>query len=751
MAAVLSIYLLGLALCLLTGIAVGGLLEPEGRWLGPQTLPFGLCGLMALLYPVGAVLPGSRAAPLVLALVLGLGVAAVWRLRRRQEGAGTTAVALRRALRPTGHGIVALCTSALAGALLLVPTMRQGFATTIAASNNDGWGYASLVVWMKDHSMLGSVTPDIARPLTLVPWSTLDNHFGFGFEHFATLLATILGRDGYEVVNSAAAVAMAAAVSGWAMLAAELDGRLGRLENAMLMFATASPLVALPFAENYTTQFVSICLWPAALAAFLRFSRRPALGTLILAGITTGGIAGVYPVLTPWLVLPLVAIAVLAPAQDEWRGTRLRGMAGTRVPERALRAVALLACLAVALLVLTPIQIDRTLTNLTRLSTVSAGGLNAFFSSGGYGALFAGATSSFSLFPMTPLGWSTYGGLAVAAAAYALALVPWRRPDGARGVLLAVTGGALLTTAVVFLRYRLLDELPYQVYKGMISGGAVCAGLILIGLLAAGSPASRVVRLMGAGALIAIWIPVTGQVLEASATGGTGFRAADVQMGRALKALPPSSVVLAEGAAPDARSFQFRMMAAYFGTRIPGVTTIGLGSTGSYLTPGGLPDWRPGIPWTDVLTTGPQPIANGRHVTWANAYYTLAAAPPQDVTTYGNGWYPPESDGTVVFAWTSSGAGLVLSNRAASPQEVRLEMTVESYSRKRLFSVRTTRGVARTRLAPDVLTPVDVDLTLPPRSTTPVTLDARPGATTAPPGDGRRLSIRVQGLRVTTR
>ena len=51
-----------------------------------------------------------------------------------------------------------------------------------------------------------------------------------------------------------------------------------------------------------------------------------------------------------------------------------------------------------------------------------------------------------------------------------------------------------------------------------------------------------------------------------------GYRAsgeADVQMGRALDALPPGSTVLAEGAAPDAGSFQFRMMAAYFADAPP--------------------------------------------------------------------------------------------------------------------------------------------------------------------------------------
>ncbi len=330
MAAVLSIYLLGLALCLLAGVAVGGLLEPEGRWLGPQTLPFGLCGLMALLYPLGAVWPGYVIAPVALFIVVVVAVASVWRLRGRTRGT-PLAAALRDALRPTRGALLTLAVAVIAGWLALIPTIKQGFPTTIAVTNNDGWGYASLVEWIKDHSMFGSVQPDISRPLTLPPWSTLDNHFGFGFEHFAAILANLLGRDGFEVVN-AAAVALAAGVGGWVMLADELNPRLGILETSVVMVAVATPIVALPFAENYTTQFVSVCLWPAALAAFLRFTRRPGIGRLIPAALTTGGLAGVYPALSPWLALPLVGLAVLAPAQPAWR---VPAFAALPVPECA--------------------------------------------------------------------------------------------------------------------------------------------------------------------------------------------------------------------------------------------------------------------------------------------------------------------------------------------------------------------------------------------------------------------------------
>lgn len=750
MLGILSIYVLGLLICLVAGTAVCGLLEPDGRWLGAQTLPIGLAALMAVIYPLGAVLPGARVAPVALVMVtLATGVA-VW-LRRKRRGSGGTAATLRRAPAPGVNGLIALGGAVLAGLLILVPTMRQGFPTTIGATNNDGWGYAVLVEWMKDHSMFGSITPSVAEPLTLAPSATLDLHFGIGFEHFATLLATVLGRDGFEVVNAAAAVALAAAVGGWAMLAAELDAGLGRLESAMVVLAVASPVVVLPFAENYTTQFVGICLWPAALATFLRFSRRPTAGRLVMAGLGTGAVVGVYPALVPWLVLPVVVVAALAPRPSEWGSTRLARLAGPGHRAQALRALALPACLAAAVVVLSPIQVERAVRNLLQLDSLMVGAVTTFFSLDAYAAFAVGATSAFSLLGATPLSWPMITGLIVAVAAYAVALLPWERPGPARALFLAVGASVLLTTAVVFVRYRVLDELSYQVYKGLISGGAVLSGLVVVGLVVGGSARSRALRLVVAAVLLATWVPVTAQVLQTSADGPTGFRAADVQMGRALRALPTGSVVLAEGAAPDARSFQFRMMAGYFGTRRSGITTIGLGSTASYLALGGGPEWRPDRPWEYVLTTGPQPVASDRGRVWGNAYYSLAAAPSLDLTTYGAGWYPPEMDGSRVFAWTSAASELVLSNRAPTSQEVSLEMAVASHTRTRTLSVTTAGGVVRRRLAADAITPVRVDLTLPARSATPVRLDARPAATIAAGGDGRALLIRVQGLRILPR
>ena len=748
MLAVLSILVTGLVLCLLAGIAVNGLTDPAGRWLGASTIPLGLCALIAVLYLTGAALSGEDGALLVVAIVLLALGGAIWRRRRSADGGP---LALGGALRPGRRGTVALGGSLLAGVAALIPTMHLGFPTTIAVSNNDGWGYATLVDWIMAHPAPRTLAPDVAQPLTLVPWSTFSNHFGIGFEHFASLLGSLLGREGFEVVNAAAAVAAAAAVGGWIMLAEDVDPRLDLPSTGLVVLAVAMPALALPFGENYTTQFVSLCLWPVAVSAFLRFTRRPGVATLVVAALAVGAVVGVYPAVLPWLVLPVVALAALAPAQPAWQGTRLSALGGAGQRARALRAAALIAALLVALMIVVPIAMWRSTQNLLFLDSVVAGGLTQFFTAGGYAAYAVGATSAFSLFSLAPLAWSTVAALVLMLAAYAVGLTPWRRPRGEGWVLPATTAGVVVTTAAVVVRYGFMDELPYQVYKGLTSGAAILGGLVVVGLVARTAIRGRTTRLLAIGLVAAIWLPVTGSVLEAQAGGGTGFRAADVQMGRALQDLPEGSVVLVEGAAPDDRSFQMRMMAAYFGTGEAGLTTIGLGSTGSYLTPGGGDEWRPGQPWTHVLRTRDQPVATQRAPVWANPVYSLTVAPELDLTPFGPGWYPSEDDAGTTFAWTAQASQLVLSNRADAPRRVRLELEALSYGRARTLTITAPRGEARQRLAGDVMTPVAVNLVLPARSAVPVTLDASPGATTAPPGDGRSLLVRFQGMRLTPR
>jgi hypothetical protein len=752
MLAVFGIYGLGALLCLGAGAAVRGLLWPRDPWIGADTVPLGLAALIAILYPLGLALPGTTAGPVVVAMVV-LGLAGALARRVRSEPRERVTEGARAALAPSTSAAIVVGGGLVLGALLLVATARQGFPTTIAVTNNDGWGYAGMAQWLTDHPFPRDVRPDIAHPMTLVPWNYSSHDFAVGFEHFAAMLAALLGRDGFEVVNAAAAVGLAAAVGGWAALASGLRSRLGPRDAALVLAAGATPVAALPFTENYVSQFVSICLWPFAVGAFVAFVRFPGWRRLVVAATASAAVVGVYPSLTPWLVLPLIVVAALAPPRPEWTGSRLARLAGVGPSARVLRGAALAAALVLAVAVVAPIQVARAVQNVMFLDALPVNAITGFFPADSYAALFLGSENAFSLFAGVPASWSVLAGLGLVAVAYLVALAPSGRPRDESTWILGVGLAVVLTTAVVLVRYRFVEELPYQVYKALISGGAVLAGVAVIGLLPRGGPASRGVRLVALGLLVAIWIPVTGRSLQASADGAPGFRSADVEMGRALARLPAGSTVLAAGAAPDERSFQFRMMAAYFGDHAPDRTVIGVGSTGTYLTPGALPEWRPARPWTHVLSTRPEPLAGdgGRERIWANSVYALDAAPALDLTTYGTGWYPTEDSERPVFAWTSARADVVVANRGTSPRAARLTMVVSSYGRPRALTLSAAERDLHVSLPAEAPTPVGIDLDLPAASTVLVTLDARPGAAPAPSGDPRTLMVRVQELRVTGR
>jgi hypothetical protein len=282
-----------------------------------------------------------------------------------------------------------------------------------------------------------------------------------------------------------------------------------------------------------------------------------------------------------------------------------------------------------------------------------------------------------------------------------------------------------------------------------MAGGALLAGVAVIGLLPGRGSPGRALRLVALGCLAAIWIPITSQNLEASVERGTGFREADVQMGRELEGLPSGSVVLVEGTGADANSFQYRMMAAYFGDRSPELTAVGLGTTATYLTPGGLPEWRPGLAWDYVLQQRVEPVTTDRELLWANRYYALSRAPVLDVTTFGPGWFPPVADGDVATAQTTGEAELVVSNRGGEPLRARLSMEVVSQGRPRLVTLTTPEGGSARRLPADAPARVSVELTIPADATAPVQLAAQPAAGSPRPGDGQPVALQVGEIDVS--
>jgi hypothetical protein len=741
----LGIYFLGIALCVLAGVVVRGLLYPSGRWFGFETVPLGFCTVIALLYPLGAGLPSTQAAPIALGLLLAGGAIAALRLARLTGKPVTRS--LGGALRPhRSEGMVVGC-GAIGGLVLLIPTLSQGFPTTITTDNYDGWAYATLVDWLKDHPFPRDVANlGVDQPLTLVPSTTIERSFAFGFEHFAALLAALTGRDGFEVVNAAAAVSLCAAVGGWAVLAAQLRSRLQPLEVGLIALTATTPLLALPFANNFTTQFVSICLWPFAVGAFLRFARGQTWQRLLIAAIAAAGVIGVYPAMVPWLVLPFLVIAVLGSREPE-RAFLSGLLRGLERRSRFLRAALIVVVLVLAVAVIAPIQVMRVIPNLQTVDATPVGGIySEFFSGFDYASLFFGASNATTLFERENLGWSVTIAVIVIMAIYLLAFVP-HRGSGKRSmlvVLLAVT--VVATTATAAVRYRLFDEQPYQIYKALILGGGILAGLAVVALTVSRAR-SLALPLVGIACVAAVWIFVSSQTLRASADSSLGFRAADVEMGRALQTLPAGSTVLAEGAAPD--DSQFRMMAAYFDGHAEKVRTVGLGNTSSFLTVGGLPAWRPAEPWTHVLSVRRQPLLTNRIPVWHNGTYSIDAAPPLDVTLYGRGWYPPEYNDNKIYAWMWSGAELVLANRTTASRRVRLSFLAGSYATPRTLRVSVGNQTLRRHVDGDATTPVSLSIPLPAMSTRPVHIDARPGALAAPRPDRRSLMLRIEQVRVT--
>lgn len=748
MLATLAIYLTAVLLCLGAGVAVRGNLDPSGAWVSAASLPLGFCVVMLVLYALAWAMPMRAAGPLVAGIAVGGLLVAVARRRRAGRASATGPASLGLALRAAGGDTAVVAAGVVGGLLLLLPVLDLGFPTTLAITNNDTWGYASLVEWFREHRLTWSVQPDVEEPLTFPPWTSLSNGFGIGFELFGAAVAGLLGRQGFEVVTVTAAVGAPMAAAGWAALWRAAGGHLST-GTAFVALAVVSPLFVVAFAESFTTQFVSIALWPFAVAGAIGLVRRPGRGTLAVAAIGVAGVIGVYPALLPWLV-PTLLVAALIPAERgaraAWWPARLDA-AGLR--PRLLRAVTVLGVLALTVSVIAPVQVVRAARNVLFVSDGTGNVLFPSLGAKGFGVFGLGAGG-----PPFPI----VAGAPVPAAEQVLAVlllavvglavgVSLRASSQRRWVLAAAGATPAVATVALVLNYTYADVYPYGVLKALISGGALLAGMLLLALAHPATPRSRPLQLAAVGACVAAWLPVSTQLIEYVADGGTGFRRDDVALGRALRGMPTGSTVLVEGAAEGPGTFQMRLMGAYMGEAFAGLETEGLGSTSSYLTPGGGPEWRPDAPWSHVVANAPSVFEGGRRPLWANASYALAAAPPLDATPYGRGWYPTELAGATPFAWTSGPAEIVVSNRSASAR-LTLRLRAASHEVPRRLTLTSGRRSATSTISPGRLTEVTFPLMVAPGGTAVVELDASPAATPAPPGDLRLLMARVQSVRV---
>ena len=322
----------------------------------------------------------------------------------------------------------------------------------------------------------------------------------------------------------------------------------------MLAVAAVSPVFVLPFAENYLTQFLSIALWPFAMAALYAFVRAPRDRPPWRSPPSAlGAVAGVYP--------PLAAVVRRRPRCCScWSAPRRRPRLPSGRETRRWRSGA-------ALLVLAPVILVRAYE-----SVVLVGGLVAsnaafpLFQASRTSRSCSAADSQFALTPRPAVDHRRAAGRARAAA---------RRRGGRRRRGLDDGSGSsgsvrarrsarrrLGITLFIYLKYKYGDDYGYGTYKALLSGGALLAGLLMVAL-ASPSARWRSARLVAAGVCVAVWVPVTADVLQHQRDGSQGFRESDNALIHELGTLPQDEVVLVEGAAENAFSFQLRMTTGY--------------------------------------------------------------------------------------------------------------------------------------------------------------------------------------------
>jgi hypothetical protein len=520
---------------------------------------------------------------------------------------------------------------------------------------------------------------------------------------------------------------------------------------AVVSLGAVSPVFVLPYTENYTPQFFALSFLPFAMASFVYYARRPSLVRAIPAALGSAAVLGTYPPLAPWLGPPLVLAALVGAGWPAtWAGWRdLRG----HLP-RLRRAVLVLAGFGLTLLVLAPIQLRHTLRWFTA-HTSEAGVPFPRLADGAYVIFGAGLNTPFGYITGAPLSWAVIA-LAILVVPILVAglLLPALRTERRSRALLPVTAGIVIATTAAFISFWLTDPLGYGLYKSLIAGCSLVAGLAILGLLPRTGRGLATPRLMAIGVLVAAWLPVSTQLVQQTESTTTGFRGPDIELGRALAGLPDDSIVLVEGAAEEPGSFQVRMMASYFGTAYAGLQMEGLGSTASYITPGGPPPWRPDRPWTHVVTIrdSAAPFRSERRLVWTNGTYWIWRAPDIDVTPFSPTWYGQEEDVEGVFQWTAGNVQMVVSNSSARARPVVLRLTATSYADPRSLTVAEDGAPGGAYALPaSTRTRVSFPLRVPARSTAAVTLTSDPGPAPAPPPDARTLSLRLQDIAVVPR
>jgi hypothetical protein len=736
MLATLMIYLSGLGLCLVAGVAITALARPQGRWLSPSAPAAGAAVIIVLAYAFGFLLPGSTAAILVCVAIVILLALGVWRRLARTER-GPLREELRGALALTAGEWLVLVLGAAAGMLLLTPVFSLGFPTTIASGIADGWARSVLSEWLIDNPLIDSSRPAaIDRPIGT--YSALPHELGAGYEYLIALVSTLTGRRTYQVALPVAALAAPIALSGWAELQAVITQRRTRAWQALVLAtAVASPVFVLPFVENYLTQLVSISLWPFAMAATAAFLLAPAIGSAAMGAIALGAVAGVYPPLAPWFGPPALLLVLVG-------ARRVPAAIAPRVPPRLRRvapALVAMAGLGLALLVVAPVELARGYESVVVFSGLLVSNLSfPLFQSQQDLAIVLGGASQFSFVPFGAgmTNWQLVPVLTMllgAAAVGGVSVLTMARQE--RRLVLALGAGVGAITLATYLKYKFGNEYGYGAYKALISGGALLAGLLMLAL---SSPSARwrAGRLAAAGICLAVWIPVTAQMLQRQRDGAQGFRESDNALIAALEALPVKDVVLVEGAAENNVSFALRMTTGYVAAAFERRTFDGLGSTFSYYTGGGAQPWRPARPWRHVVVSdAPSAFPAHRRTVWDRPPYRIQDAPLLDVTPYaiapspplgtgprgGRYWITPPP-GSPPSDYIAGRVELIVANRGAQQVVARLKLRLSAMRRGRTVVVASDANrEQRLHLPAKAGRNVNYGVTVPAGGTARVTLD----------------------------
>ena len=666
MIATLLIYVAGLALLVLAGVALLALLDPRGRWLTPATPAAGAAGIVCLAHFAGYLLPGSTTAIVVVVVIVALLALGVVRRGRPR--------ALREAFALSGGEALALGLGAVLGLVLLTPVLAIGFPTTIAGEIADGWARTVLAEWLIDHPLSDSVT-NIGADRPIGTYSDLPPHLGAGFEYLVAIASTLLGRRAYETALPIATLAAPIALGGWTWLHSLLADRAPRAwQVGVLAIATVSPLFVLPLGENYLTQAVSLALWPFAMAATLAFLRQPSIASVALAAVALAAAASVYPQLIPFIAPPAGLLVIVAARHE-----RLR---------RPVAVVAALAALGVALLIVAPIELIRAYKSVTLFQGIL--GANPgfpLFQAEQDLQLVLGGTSQYSMAPTGPGPeiWLLVPSVALMLGVAAVGVSSlWTMAARERTPMLALVAGVAGVTAALYVKYKFGDDYGYGTYKALISGGALLGGLLAVAL-ASGSAAWRPGRIAAAGVCLAVWGSTTAVILQHQRFGLQGFRETERATLDRLEALPAGDVVLVDGAAENDFSFKLRLTAGYLAAADVARRFEGLGSTASYFAGGGADEWRPRRAWRYVLASdAPSAFTAGRRTIWQAPPYRLQEAPELDVTPYvppgQRNWLTPTDDGPPSDQ-IAGPVEVIVSNRGAQDADAVLELELEPLER----------------------------------------------------------------------